>query len=355
MTILKKDDKNWEYCVCVGKDINGKKKYKRKNGFKTKKECMEAAKAISNKKLSLNKNRRTFKDISLLFLDKCNSKGLKLSTIITYKNTVKLILDKFDSSNKNIKNIKPQDIQNFIEYEIKMYSSSYKRKILEIFRCVFKFAKSNKFISNNIFDDISLPPLKRKIINLWTEEDIKKYLPILKKFKYYDLVYFVIETGLRRGEVAALTWDCVDFDRNIITINKSYVYTSGRSEISEPKTNAGIRQIVLLNESAKLLKKLYKSKNSKYVFPNHSNVNLPINTHTISSCFHKFLVKHNMKLIRFHDLRHLHATLLLNKNVNYKILSKRLGHSNVSFTLQTYTHVVLDTEIKLFKDISRLF
>ncbi len=355
MTILKKDNKNWEYCICTGKDKYGNKKYKRKQGFKTKKECIEAARDASKKIPSFKKSSRRFKDISLLFLEKCRSKGLKLSTMVTYKNTVKLILDRFDYANKNIRDIKPRDIQNFIEYEIKMYSSSYKRKILEIFRYVFKFAKLSKFISTNIFDEVTLPPIKRKIINLWTEEDIKKYLPILKKFKYYNLVYFVMETGLRRGEVAALTWDCVDFDRNIITINKSYVYTSGLSEISEPKTNAGIRQIVLLKESVKLLKKLYKSRNSKYVFSNQYNTEIPINTHTISSCFRKFLIKNNIKLIRFHDLRHLHATLLLNKNVNYKILSKRLGHSNVSFTLQTYTHVMLETEIKLFKDISKIF
>lgn len=107
----------------------------------------------------------------------------------------------------------------------------------------------------------------------------------------------------------------------------------------------------MLKQSIDLLKKRYKNRTSKYIFPNPRNNSIPIHPTTLTLCFKKFLEDNYIKHIRFHDLRHIHATLLLNKNINYKMLSKRLGHTNVAFTLQTYTHILPDSEIQLFKNI----
>lgn len=352
MVIKKKGDKNWEYCVYIGKDENGKKKYKRKCGFKTKKACIEEA--ATYKKVTLNKT-ISFNDACSLFLEHCKNKGLRQTTIISYSKAIKTILKNFEEKNKNIKTIKTNEIYKFLNNHTKLYSNGYKRKIIEIFKYVFSYAKKNKMINNNIFDDIPFPKFVPTIKNIWSESDIRKYLPILKNFKYFDIVYLALETGLRRGEIVGLTWDCINFERDTLTVNKSFISVNGFSGFSEPKTQSGIREIVLLNESIKLLKKRYKNRTSKYVFPNPRNNNIPANPHTVSSHFKRFLINHNIKPIRFHDLRHIHATLLLNKDINYKILSKRLGHSNISFTLQTYTHVIPDYELKLFKNLPNLF
>ncbi len=210
-------------------------------------------------------------------------------------------------------------------------------------------------VSYNVFDEIKLPKIIYSTRNIWSEQEINKYLPILRNFKYYDMMYLVLETGLRKGEICALTWDCVDFEQNMITVDKSYIICGDFSGITLPKTASAVRQVVLLDKSIEILKRLHKTKISKYVFPNPNNINLPVNPNVVSANFKRFLIRNNIKRIRFHDLRHIHATLLLNKNINYKILSKRLGHSNISFTLQTYTHVIPEHEIQLFKNLSKIF
>lgn len=352
MVIKKKNEGNWEYCVYLGQDENGKKKYKRKCGFKTRKACVqEASIYIKNK----SNNNLIFKNICTLFLEYCKNKNLKQNTLISYTQKLNLILSKCDFTNKNIKTINSNDIYNFFNTHTNLYLNSSKRKYMEVLKFVFNYAKRNKLIYNNIFDDIILPKITISTKNIWDKKDIKKYLPTLKNFKYFDVILLVLETGLRLGEVAGLTWDCVNFNKNIIVINKSYISVKGFSGFSTPKTKSGTREIVLLNNSINMLKKRFKQNRSKYVFPNHKNNNIPINPHTLSSHFKRFLINNGIKPINFHALRHIHATLLLNRDINYKILSKRLGHANVSFTLQTYTHVTPDYEVQLFKKINTLF
>ncbi len=355
MTIKKKADNNWEYCVYIGQDENGKKKYKRKCGFKTRKACIEEASTFEAEKIKNKEYGKTFKEVCDLFLTDCIRRGLKQSTLVTYRLQIKFFLENLDVSNNYITKISVDDINEFINLKTSMFQGIFKRRIVEFLKYIFTYAKKNKLTEHNIFDEISLPYAKPMPKNIWSETDIKNYLPILKNFKYYDMVFLVLETGLRRGEVCALTWDCVDFDKGIININKSYTIHGDFAGISTPKTNSSIRQIALLDESKKLLKKRYKTKISRYVFPSENNINIPVNPICVSNSFRRFLYRNDIKHIRFHDLRHIHATLLLNKNINYKILSKRLGHSNVSFTLQTYTHVISDYEIQLFQNLSSIF
>lgn len=355
MVIKKKSEGNWEYCIYLGQDENGKKKYKRKCGFKTRKACIEEASKFENEKTINKNNIKTFKEVCDLFLEDCTKRGLKPTTIITYKSQLEFIFKNFNPINKDIKKIKSNDIYEFINSKVNLHKNIFKRKIVEFVKCIFTYAKKTKLITNNIFDDIKLPKITSNTQNIWSEKEIKKYLPILKKFKHYDILYLVLETGLRKGEISALTWDCVDFEKNIITVDKSYIIHGNFKGITFPKTNSAIRQVVLLDKSIEILKKRYKNKISEYVFPNQKNINMPVNPNAVTSSFRRFLKRYNLKKIRFHDLRHIHATLLLNKNINYKILSKRLGHSNVSFTLQTYTHVIPEHEIQLFKNLSRIF
>lgn len=354
MTIKKKGDNNWEYCVYLGQDENGKKKYKRKSGFKTRKACIEEASTFTNKNSRNKNNNKTFKEIALMYLENCRHRGLKYNTLRCYEKLLSTLSKNFNQFNKYINTIKCENIFEYIHFTTHL-SNNYRRKLIGFIKTIFKFAKKNKLIINNIFDDIPLPTIKNTIIDIWSESEIRNYMPKLKYFKYFDIVYLALETGLRIGELLGLTWDCIDFNRNTLTVKKIYVPLNGNPNFSDPKTNAGIRKIVLLQKSLDLLKHKFKNKTSQYIFQHPFKPNIPANPHTVSTHFKRFLIKNNIKPIRFHDLRHIHATLLLNKNINYKILSKRLGHSSVYFTLQTYTHVIPEHEIQLFKNISSLF
>ena len=353
MVIKKKGERNWEYCVYIGQDENGKKKYKRKCGFTTKKACVEEASTFEN--ISSKKGNKTFKEVGLMYLDDCRNRGLRQTTLNLYETLFNIICSDFEKSKSAMNKITSTDILNFISEKTAICKSNYKRYLIFHLKSIFAFAEKNNFISKNIFDNIPMIPQKSTIKNIWNEADLKKYLPILKNFKYFDIVYLALETGLRRGELLALTWDCINFDRKTLCVTKSYVSSGDFIGFSDPKTKSGFREIALLEGSVNLLKKRYKNRTSKYVFPNPENSTIPIKPNTLSLSFCKFLNDNNLKHIRFHDLRHIHATLLLNKNVNYKMLSKRLGHTNVAFTLQTYTHILPDSEIKIFQNLSSLF
>ncbi len=357
MVIKKKGDKNWEYCVYTGQDENGKKKYKRKSGFKTKKACIEEASSFKNKKFKNKENIKTFIEVGLMFIEDCKVRGLKQTSIDNYYDIFKMITKYFEYSNYLINSITIDNIYNFMYSRyVNSLSNCYKKSILFILKSIFLFAEKHTFISNNICQEIEFMKIKNTSVrNIWSEAELKQYLPILKNFKYFDIVFLALETGLRRGELLALTWDCVNFEKNTLMVTKSYIKSSNFLGFSTPKTKSGNREIALLDNSIALLKKRYMERTSKYIFPNYKNNNIPIYPNTLTKEFKKFLIKNNIRTIHFHDLRHIHATLLLNKNINYKLLSKRLGHNNISFTLQTYTHIMQDSELQIFKSIGNLF
>ncbi len=351
MAIKKKGNKNWEYCVYIGLDEHGNKKYKRKSGFATKKECILASELIGGSSL----NGKTFANIGNLFFNYKKSQGLKITTINHYESLYHCIQREFKKYASPIKSIKKEDIIEFILNSNKLRKQNSTRKLVFIIKSIFVFAHKNGYITRNIFDTID--PIKeiKSTHKIWNIHEIQQYLPTLRTFKFYDIIFLAMETGMRLGEILGLTWDCIDLYKGIIYIDKSYVRSNGYCYFSTPKTKASIRQIVLFDRSIKLLSKLHKTRRSKYVFYDSNNIGKPLNPHTVTTSFRKFLDNNNIRHLRFHDLRHLHATLLLHNNVNYKLLAKRLGHTNIAFTLETYTHILPDNEIQLFKSLPNLF
>jgi len=167
---------------------------------------------------------------------------------------------------------------------------------------------------------------------------------------YYTLFYTSLPTGMRRGELLALRWNDIDLDLMTISINRSLqVLKDGTKLIREPKTPKA-RRLIAMTPTLALELGQYKGEQEKrrlvigvpligddLVFSNSEG--RPINPNTVSPAFSKVAQRIGLKL-RFHDLRHTHATLMLKSGAHPKIVSERLGHATVAFTLDTYTHVV---------------
>ena len=356
MTIKKKGDGNWEYCVYLGQDENGKKKYKRKCGFKTRKACIEEASKFENEKTKNKNNTKTFREVGLMYLEDCKNRGIRKTTLDIYDNRFNMISKNFKKINYIISKITTKDIIEFIYDSYFMsLSYNYKKSLLFLLKSIFIYATKQDLIKKDIFNKIPTIRKNVSVRNIWGENELKKYLPKLKNFRYFDVVYLALETGMRRGELLALTWDCIDFEKGSIFINKSYATSKNFTGFNQPKTISGIREIILLKRSLEILKSRYKNHHSNYVFPNKKNPNKPLSPTLLTKSFKNFLYKNNIRPIHFHDLRHIHATFLLKYNIDYKILSKRLGHTNIAFTLQTYTHVIPENEAKLLKNLPQLY
>lgn len=181
-----------------------------------------------------------------------------------------------------------------------------------------------------------------------TEEQLERFYEELKKDEvWYDFFYTELTTGLRRGEICGLQWS--DFDERTGKLHIRRNVTSGRGQpvrVGTPKTETGIRTILLPRSTAALLKARKRTSYSKWIFHNPVRPEMPMTPSTPYRRLKKILRDAEIPSVRFHDLRHTFATHALAKGVDPKTLSGILGHTNASFTLDTYTHVTGDMQKK---------
>ncbi len=176
-----------------------------------------------------------------------------------------------------------------------------------------------------------------KEMNIWTQEEFEQFLPYVKDkpFSYYGFLIF-FWTGLRLGELLALTVGDIDLDKKTLTVNKSCQYLNGERVITPPKTEKSNRVVTLPDNLVAELREYF---NHRYGIMD-SDVIFPVT----KSYFEKELQRGTrlagLEKIRIHDLRHSHASLLISKlNVPIIAVSRRLGHENVSVTMNTYGHL----------------
>lgn len=352
---VRKDGSTWGYLVYVGTDENGKKKYKRKRGFKTKKECeaalaelitqIEKGTAIINDKMTV----REYIEYWLMTYPKnhCQPSTYKrycyfANDIIKYLGTYKLT------------SLNPLVVQKFYE-DLKTDKNNSNNTIIKLhrmFHLALKHAQKWQLLFVNPCDLVTPPPADEIEMKYWTPDEISVYLDTLKDEFLYPAIYLAVHTGLREGELSALHWEDIDLVEKTLTVNKTMQRIDGNLELKKPKTKKSSRVVTLFDSTAKFLKamknkdiaeKLKYGIELNYVL--HWEDGRPVDPHYIAQNFPKVLAKYDfMPKVRFHDLRHTHATLLRKVKVDAKVISERLGHADVAFTLKTYTHVNTDMQ-----------
>lgn len=212
------------------------------------------------------------------------------------------------------------------------------KKIYEVFRSIIKLAYRSDLIEKDPCSKVKLN-LKKTIveadeIHYW---NIEEYTRALELLKVEDpdkalMIEMALKTGLRRSELFGLTWS--DIIGSQLVVNKTRQLVNGKMEILPCKTQSSIRKISLPESLIRALKEHHKrNMNTQYVFET-------IGFDGITAWFRAWNKRSMLPIIKFHDLRHTHATLLLSQGVDVKTIQKRLGHSNISTTLNTYTHVL---------------
>lgn len=181
-------------------------------------------------------------------------------------------------------------------------------------------------------------------MNFFTFEEYKKFDSVIDDIIYHTLFELLYFCGLRIGEANALTFKDINFNNNTITINKTLT-TKIKGEkwtISTPKTKGSNRVLPITKQLSQDLKTLYNKYSKFHAFNNNWFVFggiRPIPENTITNKKNKFCELAKVKKIRIHDFRHSCASLLINNGANITIVSKFLGHSKISITLDTYTHM----------------
>lgn len=304
----------------------------------------------------------TVKEFAELWLENYVKPACSANVIRTYSNNLKnWIIPQLGGF--KIKEVNPLILDGFINFlknsttkyahrENNKLSNGTIEKIFENVRTMFGVAYKKGIIDSNPCDRVSLDlkkPLEEKL-HYWDVDDYKKALELLDcvSDKLRALaVELALKTGLRRSEMFGLTWDDVDFENNTITVNKSRQKVNGAMTVLSCKTASSIRTISMPSSVANKLKELSETSTTTFIFED-------IDYDSLTAWYRTWVRKNNLPYITFHDLRHTHASLLLFKGVDIKTISERLGHSNISTTMNTYTHVMRELDVKASEAIEAI-
>ena len=196
------------------------------------------------------------------------------------------------------------------------------------------------------------PRAGHKEMQVLDSQGVHELLEASRDTMYYPFLHLAIYTGLRRSELLGLRWKDVDLDMAALyVVQTAHQLKGGVIVYQEPKTAKGKRQ-VSLSPTAVLALRAYMEKveagrdilgiplltPDSLVFSHYDGS--PMHANTITHAYLKIARGAGLQGVRFHDLRHTHATMMLKANVHPKVVMERLGHSTIAITLDTYSHVV---------------
>lgn len=251
-----------------------------------------------------------------------------------------------------LKNLKTSEIQswvNMLNTEEKLSPKSVKNVFLNLKASLDKAVVLN-MIPKNPCTGVELPKLIKYNAEVYDEGEIQKLVDAIQGTDMYLFVTLEILTGLRRGELAELKWSDIDLDKGIIHITRSKVLAEGKKITKAPKSQSGKRDIsigeklieILKNEHINYLKDKIKMGSN---FIDSDNVirqpnGKEFSPDSLTQKWIRFRKAKGLKDIRLHDLRHTCATSMLLAGINMKVIQKRLGHSDISTTMNIYAHVL---------------
>lgn len=256
--------------------------------------------------------------------------------------------------------IEEADVQRFVLQKLEGgLSHKTIKDILIVLKMVLKFGAKNKWLSYTPFD-IQFPTEREKqnleVLSRAEQKKIMNY--IQEHFTFKNLgVYICLSAGIRIGEVCALTWEDIDTDNGVISINRTiqriYLIENGvrRTELilDTPKTKNSIRDIPISKDLLRILKPFKKIVNpSFFVLTNDAK---PTEPRTYRSYYKKLMNELDMPELKFHGLRHSFATRCIESNCDYKTVSVLLGHSNISTTLNLYVHPNMEQKKKAIEQM----
>lgn len=359
---IRKRSKNYIVYLEYKDNITGKNRQKNMGSFEKKRDAtkrlIEIKESIYNEEIALP-NEQTLKNFLLDFIEK-----YKVNLSITTYNCYLRICTKYIIpmlGHYKLQELKPIHLQNYIDDLTGILAPQTIKLHINILNLAFKRAYKLRLIRENIIECIELPRIKKFKNKIYDTENLVKLLEICKN-TYMELpIYLAAGLGLRISEVLGLTWDNIDFINNTITINKISVRNNGNVILKSPKTESSERTISVPNEIISMLKSHKKRQiESKLQGKILNKLNLlfydkneqPIAQDVLSKKFNRFLKENNLSHIRFHDLRHSHVTLLINSKVPIKVISERVGHSNINTTLNIYAHTLKEMDAEASVKIS---
>lgn len=247
----------------------------------------------------------------------------------------------------NLTAVTEKDVQDFVLQKLNGgLSQKTIKDMLIVLRMILKFGAKKNYCVYAPIDVIFPTDRERQELEVLSIANQKKIMRFVEEnFTFRNLGIFIcLSTGIRIGEICALTWDDIDTENGVIhirkTIQRIYVKENGIKKtellIDTPKTATSMRDIPMIKDLYEILKPLKKVVNNDYfVLTNEAT---PTEPRTYRNYYKKLLDKLGIPPIKFHGLRHSFATRCIESKCDYKTVSVILGHSNISTTLNLYVH-----------------
>lgn len=220
------------------------------------------------------------------------------------------------------------------------------RRIHNILHGAMEAAVQERLTAQNPTDGVTLPKIQKPPKHILNDAQLERFLDVIREDTlWHDFFYTELTTSLRRGEICGLMWNDFDELHGTLSVRRTIsAQKGGRLTAGETKTGTGRRTITLSPSTVQLLVERRKRSYSEWIFPNPTQPELPMRPASAYTRLKALLKQTGLPSIRFHDLRHTFATHALASGVDAKTLSGILGHTQASFTLDTYTHVTGDMQ-----------
>ena len=302
----------------------------------------------------------TFEDVALLWLEQVAKPNYSPIVVKNYvKNLNNHTLPFFNNTRiADINSLMIYDYINTLQKKTTNYQHRTNTKlknetiktIYKNFHTIMKYAYNNDIISTNPCDKIKLqlPKQVETSKHFYNKQEYNKLLELLEDVPLDKQVaiHLALKTGMRRSELWGLKWQDVDLDNKVIVCNKTRQKIGNIMRVLPTKNQSSIRTISIPTSLVRLLKKYKKVSESEFI--------LTMDYDSITKWFRDWLKYNGLPHIKFHDLRHTHATLLLAEGIDIKTIQHRLGHSDIHTTLNTYAHFVDEQDFKASKVLDKI-
>ncbi|TQR43377.1 tyrosine-type recombinase/integrase [Paenibacillus popilliae] len=265
--------------------------------------------------------------------------------------------------------LKPEHLHKFYHAtllkEAKLSVGSIKKVHVIIMDALNRAVQWGK-IPQNVATTVKLPQGKKVKFQVWNEYQLRTFLDVAANDQYFIAFELAASTGMRKSEILGLSREDVDLNTKIISVRQAYTISEDGYDFDDTKSDSSERAISLFPNTVELLKQHFEKQNEqknelKKIYTDYGLVvqtakGTPVNQRNLMRNYYRIIKEiqeehPDFPKIRFHDLRHTHATLLLKAGIHPKIVQERLGHSSINVTLDTYSHVLPNMQEAVLRSI----
>lgn len=366
---INKRGNKYSFVVDIGRDpVTKKRRQKRMSGFTSEK---KARAAMTDMISELNKG---------LYVEPTNQTfEVHLNQWLSHKKN-RVSYGTFTFYDANVRNhiipalghikmqdLRPVHIQDF--YDSLLASDTLSRRTVHhihriISNCLNMAVRMGELQTNiaAVVEPIRVPRVEQKY---WDADEVETFVEAARGHVHFIAFYLAIFTGMRRGEILGLKWDRVDFENKTIYVQRSINEVSGGGKLDNLKSESSYRSITMSEVLIAELKK-HKKKQSEHILKmghDYDNQNFVVATKVgtfvlgsnLSRAFRLIRDRLDIEKIRFHDLRHTHASLLFAEKEHPKVVQERLGHSSIEITMDTYSHMLPNMQEEAARKLDERF